>query len=144
MHFSAQSRARGALSLVVALGIAAACFPGDGGRRELDDSYVLWAVDARSDMALWYHTPRLDGLMRVPPTVFAAGWDTRHVIAKRHPNGARAVTEYYIIERAKDSAARGNGEAVTGPLTAAAFRGARTRLGVAPALEFTVVLHDLE
>ena len=121
-----------------------ACFPFGGGERGLDGPYYLGATDVPEQMALYRRVDDALGVQRVPPTVFAAGWDARHVIAKRHPAGDRARVEYYILDRGRDGVAREPAASVTGPLTAAEFATARRRLGVHPAVDFRVVLRDLE
>jgi hypothetical protein len=133
--------ARLAAAVLLAL---AGCFPFDGGEVRLDGPYHLWAADVPEDMMLYHALGGDVGVGRVGPTVFAAGWDARHVIAKRHPDRDRVVTEYFILDRAKDGPTADPDSVVTGPLTAAEFAAARARLGVSPALAFTVVLRDLE
>ncbi len=134
------------LSRLAAIGCAAAlgCFPFDGGEHHLDGPYYLRATDVPEQMALYHRVGSDGGVERVPSTVFAAGWDARHLIAKRHPGGNRSVTEYYILERAKDTARREPAASVAGPFTEEEFAAARRRLGVASTLDFSMLLHELQ
>lgn len=84
-----------------------------------------------------------DGIERLGPTVFAAGADAHHVVAQRHPAGDRTRTEYFILERARDMALASPGASVRGPFTKDEFERERVRLGVSPALDFSVVLENL-
>jgi hypothetical protein len=110
--------------------------------RRLDGPYSLCAVNSE-ETALCHDTGADTFQDRGPAVVFAAGADARHVIAKRHPPGDRAVTEYYIVDRARDGSTADR-RAVTGPLTAAEFVAARSRVGVSPSLRFTLVQRHLE
>ncbi len=71
----------------------------------------------------------------VSSTIYAAGCDSTWVIAKRHPSDGGsninyAVTEYNLVNVAD--------ERVHGPFTQAQFTRERRRLGVDPALAFTL------
>lgn len=114
-----------------------ACFPFSAGEEHLDGHYYLFATDVAEDMALYYRTGQEGGVRRIPPTVHAVGWDERHIIAQRHPENDRSVTEYYILDRTKDSAFADPEDSVVGPLTAEQFRDQRAVLDVSPALGFT-------
>jgi hypothetical protein len=120
------------------------CFPFDAGTVALDGPYYLWASDIRKDMALYYAVDSDNGVGRVGATVFAAGWDSHHLIVKRHPHGNRGLIEYFIIDRPRDTPAADPADVVAGPFSLAEFAAARVRLTVNPALDFTVVLRDLQ
>lgn len=132
-----------AAALAASLALAG-CFPFDADEVPLDGPYFLWAADISADMALYYRLDHDGGVGRVDATVFAVGWDARHLIVKRHPANDRAVVEYFIVDRAKDGPTADPKATVTGPLTAAEFAAARRRLGVDSALDFRLVLHELE
>jgi hypothetical protein len=121
-----------------------ACFPWDAGGRELDDTYELHAIDTRQDMALYRRLPDGNGIGRIEPTVFAVGWDSSHLIAKRHPSRDRSHTEYYILERRKDSPHADPNESVRGPFDSLTFHRERSRLGVDSQLRFQHIERDLE
>lgn len=122
---------------------ALGCFPFDGGEHRLDDEYFLRATDIREQMALYRHVSDGNGIQRVGATVFAAGADAKHVIVQRHPTGEPRRTEFFILERAKDTPHADPDASVTGPLTRSEFERARQRLGVAPTLGFSVVIDEL-
>jgi hypothetical protein len=126
------------LAALLAFNLAlSACFPFSGGEEHVDGPYYLFATDVAEDMALNYRTGPEGGVRRIPPTVYAVGWDERHIIAQRHPANDRSLTEYYILDRTTDSALAEPEESVVGPLTAEQFRDQREVLGVSPALGFT-------
>ena len=127
-----------------AICLISACFPFSAGERHLDGPYTLYATDIAEQMELDYAIGHGAFVERVPPTVFAAGWNARYVIVKRHPNGDRARTEFYILDRSKDGPLVDPGVSVTGPLTAAEFDARRRELSVDSTLSFRVVLPELE
>jgi hypothetical protein len=112
------------------------CFPFSGGEQQLDGPYYLFATDVPEEMALYYRVSPEGGVKRIAATVVAVGWDEHHLIAQRHPDNDRSVTEYYILERAKDSALADPQASVLGPLTAEEFDSQREVLKVAPSVEF--------
>lgn len=136
-------RRNGALAAAWLL-TAAACFPWSGGEHALDGPYALYATDVPEQMALVYSVGSSVYLTRVPATVFAAGWDARHIIVKRHPGGDRTRTEYFILDRRRDGPEAEPAQSVVGPLTASEFTSRRVELGVAPGLEFRLTLRNLE
>ncbi len=129
---------------VVTMLTLSACFPWDAGGRKLDDTYELHAIDTREDMALYHRLPNGNKIGRIERTVFAVGWDSSHLIAKRHPTRDRTRTEYYVLERRKDSPSSDPSESVRGPYDSLAFDRERSRLGVNPQLRFQHVERDLE
>jgi hypothetical protein len=111
---------------------------------ELDGPYRLMAIDVREQMSVVYGSPDGSGTYRIGETVFAVGWDRRHLIAKRHPDGDSTRTEYYVLEREKDSPTAPASASVRGPFDSVAFEQARQTLGVAPTVRFTRLLRELE
>ena len=81
---------------------------------------------------------------RVSETVVAAGADENHVIARRHPNGNSAVTEYYIVDRRRDSFDADRFSCVVGPLDRHQFAAKRREMKVSPKLDFTVTFERSE
>lgn len=120
------------------------CFPFSGDEKHLDGPYYLWEGDVSEDMALYYRVNEDSGVNRIPSTVFAVGWDKRHIIAKRHPNNDRSITEYYILDRSKDAPLADPSTSITGPLTGEQFEVQRRVLGVSPSVEFSYVARSLE
>ena len=51
--------------------------------------YRLVAVDSLDDMGICYDLGSGNCLGRITETVFAAGWDTLFIVAKRHPRAVR-------------------------------------------------------
>ena len=103
--------------------------------------YRLVAVDSVADMAICYALDSGDCAGRITKTVFAAGWDTRYVVAKRHPYDNRAKTDYFILEIARDSQLADPRDSVTGPLTAAEFAEKRALLKLP---DFTRTIESLK
>lgn len=136
-------RMPGRLLPLLALLVAVSCFPFDAGEHRLDAEYYLRATDIPAQMALYRQVSARDGIERIGPTVFAAGADTRHVIAQRHPANERARTEYFILERARDTDLASPAASVRGPFSKEEFERERVRLGVAPTLDFSVILEKL-
>ena len=133
------------LAATISLLLSSSCFPFSGDEYPLDEPYYLAATDVSKQMSLYRRIGKDEGIGRVEPTVFAAGWDKHHIIVQRHPNGDRSRTEFFILDLAKDDAPeRAPSVSVTGPFTAGEFAEARTRAGVAPGLSFTLVLSDLK
>jgi hypothetical protein len=144
-----------AFLLVAVATMPASCFPFGGPEQRLDGPYFLRATDIPEQMALYRDAGNGNGIGRVGATVFAAGWDRRHIIVKRHPRVKlspadrsrmdRTRTEYFILDRSKDdSPIRDSSASVTGPMSEAEFLAERRRVGVDPALDFTVVMKNLQ
>jgi hypothetical protein len=108
--------------------------------------YRLVAPDMRSHTVLCF-TPEgdddgvcvLDGLPG--PVAFAAGGDGKYVVLARHPDGRKAVTEYYYVIRTPDERRGLRKENIVGPLDKAAFDRDSARLRL-PA--FTHVIDELK
>jgi hypothetical protein len=131
------------LCCLALIGVAS-CALFDYESHRIDGPYELVAVDELTRMSLAYDIGDGASVDRVPATVFAAGANAKHVIAKRHPGGDRSQTEWYILVRAQDSPTADASASVIGPLTEAQFAAERDRLGVTRSLKFTVVLGNLQ
>ena len=107
----------------IVTGALAVCLVGCGFVHDehLVGPYHLVAVDSVADMGICYELDSGDCAGRITETVFAAGWDTRYVVAKRHPQDNRAKTDYFILEIARDSQLADPKASVTGPLSAEEF-----------------------
>jgi len=113
------------------------CIGTEDPEQHLSGPYVLRNAYAGGDTYLAYR--RGDSTIgRVSDTVVAAGADEDHVIAMRHPNGNAAVTEYYIIDRSRDSFDADKRSCVVGPLDRLQFAAKRREMKVSPRLHFTV------
>jgi hypothetical protein len=92
---------------------------------QLDEAYRLVAVDAMEDMMVCRSVGNDcsgDGLPG--PTIFAAGADHRYIVIARHPDGDKAVSEYFYLIKRPASAA------VIGPFTRLSFDAEREQLGL--------------
>jgi len=109
--------------------------------------YRLVAVDGEEDMALcWSISDGSclgDGLPG--PTVFAAGYDSRYLVAAVHPSEFpqapdRSITHYYYVIRSSDENQRLPYSGIKGPFNEAAYNAEKTRLRLP---EFTRVFDNL-
>ena len=103
--------------------------------------YRLVAVDVSNQMRVCYTLENDVCMGRIPETVFSVGWNERFIVAKQHPSNNRAVTNYFILEIARDSKLADPSASVTGPLTAAAFQERVAQLALP---EFTKTIRALE
>ena len=81
-------------------------------------------------MSVCYTQERNDCIGRIPETVFSVGWNERFIVAKQHPSNNKAVTNYFILEMARDSKLADPSASVTGPLSAVAFEEKAASLGL--------------
>jgi hypothetical protein len=82
-------------------------------------------------MSVCYDTA--DGCIgRIPPTVYAVGADATFVVAARHPQANRSITEYYYVVRSADTATVDTSAAVHGPFDTQAFEAVRSDLRLPP------------
>jgi hypothetical protein len=93
---------------------------------------------------LWQDSGTSGGECIVSPTVFAVGFDDKHVVVKSHPRENPTVTAYWYIvrdrhleDRAKDPRP-GN---VNGPYSEAQYASLSAKLHLPP---FTTVFEDLQ
>ncbi len=109
---------------------------GCGSHRDvtIDGPYHLIAEDDEEQMAVCYDSS--EGCIgRIPATVYAVGVDASYVVAARHPQANRSITEFYYVIRASDRPTVDTSAAVRGPFDAQAFETARTELHL-PALTY--------
>lgn len=102
--------------------------------------FAMWAVDGLSDNSVVEESEdRRAARVLVPPTVFAAGFNDRFIIVKRHPKSDhqidRSTTEFYVV-----SVSDGQ---VHGPADQEGFPALRARLGVPASLDFSRVVEQL-
>jgi len=125
---------------LIASGILAAvwlpgCSLGFHWDERIDGPYFLVAVDALEEMSVSYREPpntsgSAFGL--IEETVFAVGWNADYIVAKRHPENNRRVTEYYYIVRKDAESAVYPGDGVRGPFNEEAYQREAERLGLPP------------
>lgn len=65
---------------------------------------------------------------RIDATVFSVGWNTKYLVAARHPYSIRSKTEYYYLIRALDAPYEDPDVSVRGPFDDRAFSRERGRL----------------
>ncbi len=120
----------------IALWWAVGALSGCNSHRDItiDGPYHLVAAGNDEDTSVCYDGP--DGCIgRIPATVYAVGADANYVVAARHPEANRDITEYYYVIRSADTPTVDTSAAVRGPLDTEAFDAARTQLHL-PALTY--------
>lgn len=114
---------------VLLSGLLASCNEGAG---RIDGPYRLDIVDVTEDANVCYELESGDCVGRIPPTVFAVGYDANFIVAARHPHrfGDRSLdrsqTEYFYIVRSLDGPTSGN--SVRGPFDLNTFERHRRTL----------------
>ena len=106
--------------------------------KELPGKYCIQATDTLDQMSI-AKMPSDGGNLYggvIGKTVFAVGWNDRFIIVKRHPEGDKSITEFYII-RVSDGHEGG-------PWAEAGFNAERKKLGVPKNLTFTLEFDGLK
>jgi len=103
--------------------------------------YESHRADISEQMGVCYTLEKGDCIGRIPETVFSVGWNERFIVAKQHPSNNRSVTNYFILEMARDSKLADPSASVTGPLSAAAFEERVASRGLPP---FTKTIEALK
>lgn len=102
----------------------------------IDGPYHLIAGDDEEDMSVCY-----DGtggcIGRIPSTVYAVGADATYVVAARHPQANKSITEYYYVVRSADVGTADTSTSVHGPFDTQGFDAARAELHL-PALTYEI------
>lgn len=65
----------------------------------------------------------------IEPTVFAVGWNDRHLVATQHPENNRSVTSYFYLDMTRQPQHPCSRQ-VVGPLSEAEYDDARARLAL--------------
>ena len=118
-----------------------ACGLFDSGVEWRDGPYELLWIDLPYQLSLSYDLDRNNGSIGlVDWTVFSVGSNDRYIVVKQHPNGNKAVTSYFIVDKS-EALPTDPVRAVLGPLTQAEFS-AKARSIQLP--KFTKVLNSLE
>ena len=132
------------LSLVVALASISACGLVDSRREWQGGPYALTWIDEPAKVTLVRDAAGGGQEERIAETVFAVGWDGRYLVAgvaKQHPRGNKAKTNYYVIDSSKDTANAKVERVVMGPFSKEVFEKKSAEMKL-PA--FTKVLASLE
>ena len=113
----------------------------DSGVEWRDGPYELLWIDLPSQLSLNYDLGKDGGSIGlVEWTVFSVGSNDHYIVVKQHPNGNKAVTRYFIVDKS-EALQTDPVRAVLGPLTEVEF-GAKSRSIKLP--QFTKVLSSLE
>lgn len=112
--------------------------------KHLTGPYDLSAIDIDEEMAIYYRSNNGGGICRVPPTVFAVGWNKRYIIAKQHPRSNHNITNFYILDMKKDHEYAKESEYLIGPIRQNAFNQKMKELNLLGSLDFTIVYHSLK
>jgi hypothetical protein len=121
---------------LLALGLACIGMAACSSHRDItvDGPYHLIAEGDEAQMTLCYDAT--DGCIgRIAPTVYAVGVDATYVVAARHPEGDRSITEFYYLIRSADTPTVDTSAAVRGPFDGPAFERVRNQLHL-PALTY--------
>jgi hypothetical protein len=112
------------------------------------ERYVLLAIDAKSQMSLYFDLNNGSAIGLVEPTVFSIGADQRYIVVKQHPSkdqftGSidRSITNYFVIERNLGPSFSEREKGVRGPLKKGEFDRLATSLSLPP---FTKTFRDLQ
>jgi hypothetical protein len=98
----------------------------------IDGPYRLVAIDAIEEMQVAYDLGDDASIGRIPATVFWVGFDARYIVAARHPDNDRSITQYFYLVRALDGPIVDPNVTVRGPFDRATFAQETTRLGLPP------------
>jgi hypothetical protein len=98
-------------------------------------------IDVPDRVTLSYDLGNGASIGRIDYAVFEIGWDGRYVVAKQHPRGDKAITNYFVVDVAADSANADPKLVVLGPYTADEFSSRTRDLKLPP---FTKVLQSLK
>jgi hypothetical protein len=107
----------------------------------LTGPYRLVAVDTQEEMSICYTLEKGNCVGRVSGTIFSVGWNERFIVAKQHPRNNREVTNYFILEMARDNRLADPSASVTGPLSSTEFEEKAVSLGLPP---FTKIIEALK
>jgi hypothetical protein len=109
--------------------------------------YRLVAVDDRADMSLCWSLDSGDcvGDGLPGPTVFAAGFDDKYIVAAVHPHlSQRGITQFFYVARDPANENKDSGlpyRGIKGPFSQVEYAAESTRLRLPP---FTRIFDDLK
>jgi hypothetical protein len=113
----------------------------DSGVEWRDGPYELLWIDVSYQTSLNFDLGRNgSSIGLVDWTVFAVGSNDRYIVVKQHPQGNKAVTSYFIVDKSEVRPMDPT-RAVLGPLTQAEFSVKARSLNLP---QFTKVLSSLE
>jgi hypothetical protein len=128
------------LAIMVACSLSG-CGLFDSGVEWREGPYELLWIDLPYQLSLNYDLGREGGSIGlVDWAVFSVGSNDRYIVVKQHPQGNKAVTSYFIVDKTK-ALPTDPVRAVVGPLTQSEFN-AQARLIKLPS--FTKVVNSLK
>lgn len=116
-----------AIAIALVLALSGCGFVHD---EKIVGAYHLAATDTPQQMGVCYSLENGDCVGRIPETVFSIGWNDQFIVAKQHPSNDRSVTNYFILEIARDSKLATPSTSVIGPISATEFKNKVTSLGL--------------
>lgn len=122
------------IPMLTAFGLSCSLF--DSGVEWREGPYALIWIDLPNEVSLSYNEGGGGWAPLVEKQVYAVGSNSKYIVAKQHPNGDKAKTNFYVLDRSKDEQ-----HCVQGPMIEAEFAKASKDLGLPP---FTKVLTSLE
>ena len=127
--------------LSIFLLILLACIPGGIGllyEQDLDNDYAVWAADDIVQACVVKKIENSNSAScKVPPMVFAYGWNKRYILAKQYSQKSpfdvdTTKANWFIVDMKNDK--------VYGPMTESEYLETREMLGVPAKIDFTVEL----
>lgn len=109
-------------TILICICVVTSCGLFDSGVEWSGGPYELHWIDTADNVTVGYELNGNDSIGRITRTVYAVGWDGRFLVAKQHPNGDKAINNFYIIDSLKDSPTQDASAVVIGPLREDEFR----------------------
>jgi len=101
---------------------------------EIVGDYTFGYIDSRCEMTIFYGP-----IWQMDGQIYAIGWDEDFIIAKRNPDCNKSITDYFIIDIAKNSVGSEDSFlGVFGPFTENEFILKREYFGVPQTMSFTL------
>lgn len=120
------------ITLIVTILLTACVF--DSGGSEIVDDYTIGWIDTKCTMTI-VRGPigQMDG------QIYSIGWNADFIIAKRHPNCDQSITDYFIIDIAKNAVGSEDARiGVFGPFNEIDFKLKRDEFRLPNSMDFTL------
>ena len=104
----------------------------DSGSKWKSGKYEVYWIDIPSDLTLGMDLGDGTAIGRVMPQVIAVGEDSKWIVAARHPQGDKSITEYYYFSKDADHPHKNADEIVQGPFTETQFKQKTSDHGLPP------------
>jgi len=105
----------------IAVSLAGCGFFDSGTNWQFGDFQIGW-IDTRSNSSLSYRLDSSSSIGIVGACVFAAGANDQYVVVAQRPVSSPATVNYYLLSRARYDPQQDPEKALTGPLSASAYR----------------------